>query len=54
MFAASAVVRAHRGRVDAAQSDLRDAERLQATLTDFAPWYEAEVDVLLSRAPRSA
>jgi LuxR family maltose regulon positive regulatory protein len=50
VFAASAAVRAHRGRVESAQDDLQDADRLRGMLTDFAPWYEAEVGVLLSGA----
>lgn len=50
VFAASAVVRAHRGRVEEAQSDLHEAMRLQRELTDFAPWYEAELRILVARA----
>jgi LuxR family transcriptional regulator, maltose regulon positive regulatory protein len=50
VFAASAVVRAHRGRVDAAQSDLQAALRLQTTLIDFAPWYDVELRILVARA----
>ena len=50
VFAASAVVRAHRGRVDDAQSDLRAAMQLQSMLIDFAPWYDAELRVLVARA----
>jgi LuxR family transcriptional regulator, maltose regulon positive regulatory protein len=50
VFAASAVVRAHRGRVEGAQEDLQEADRLRAGFTDFASWYEAEVGVLLSCA----
>jgi LuxR family transcriptional regulator, maltose regulon positive regulatory protein len=50
VFAASAVVRAHRGRVDEARSDLQTALRLQATLVDFAPWYDVELRVLTARA----
>jgi LuxR family transcriptional regulator, maltose regulon positive regulatory protein len=50
VFAASAVVRAHRGRVDEAQRDLRAATRLKATLIDFAPWYDIELRILLGRA----
>jgi LuxR family maltose regulon positive regulatory protein len=50
VFAAAAVVRAHRGRVDDAQSDLQAAVRLQATLIDFAPWYDVELRVLIARA----
>jgi LuxR family maltose regulon positive regulatory protein len=50
VFAASAVVRAHRGRVDEAQGDLQAAMRLQATLIDFAPWYDVELRILMARA----
>jgi LuxR family maltose regulon positive regulatory protein len=50
VFAASAVVRGHRGRVEEAQSDLQEAMRLQPALTDFAPWYEAELRILVARA----
>jgi LuxR family transcriptional regulator, maltose regulon positive regulatory protein len=50
VFAASAVIRAHRGRVDAARADLQEAVRLQAALTDFAPCYDADVSVLVARA----
>ena len=50
VFAASAVVRAQRGRVEEAQSDLHEAMRLQSALTDFAPWYEAELRILVARA----
>jgi LuxR family maltose regulon positive regulatory protein len=50
VYAASAAIRAHRGRVDAARADIDEAVRLQATLTDFAPCYEADVSVLIARA----
>jgi LuxR family maltose regulon positive regulatory protein len=50
VLAVSAVARAHRWRIEEAQCDLRDAARLLATLADFAPWYEAEVHILLARA----
>jgi LuxR family transcriptional regulator, maltose regulon positive regulatory protein len=50
VLAVSAVARAHRWRVKEAQRDLQDAARLLATLADFAPWYEAEVHILLARA----
>jgi LuxR family maltose regulon positive regulatory protein len=49
VFAVSALVRAHRGRVDAAQSDLNDAARLQSLFMDFPPAAEAEVALLLAR-----
>jgi LuxR family transcriptional regulator, maltose regulon positive regulatory protein len=50
VFATSALVRAHRGRVDDAHGDLQVALRLQAMLTDFAPWYEVELRILAARA----
>jgi LuxR family maltose regulon positive regulatory protein len=50
VFAASALVRGHRGRVEDAQSDLEAAMRLQATMVDFAPWYDVELRILLARA----
>jgi LuxR family maltose regulon positive regulatory protein len=50
VFAASALVRAHRGRVDAAQEDFRVARRLRGELTDFAAWYEVELSAVLARA----
>ena len=50
VFAASAAVRAHRGRIDDAGHDLREAVRLQATLTDFTPCFDADVSLLVARA----
>jgi LuxR family transcriptional regulator, maltose regulon positive regulatory protein len=50
VFAAAAVVRAHRGRVDDAQTDLQAAVCLQSTLIDFAPWYDVELRILIARA----
>jgi LuxR family maltose regulon positive regulatory protein len=49
VLAASALVRAHRGRVEEAQRDLADAIGLRAQLTDFAAWYEVELSVVLAR-----
>ena len=49
VLAASALVRAHRGRVEGAQRDLADALALRAQLTDFAAWYEVELSVVLAR-----
>jgi LuxR family maltose regulon positive regulatory protein len=46
VFAVSALVRAQRGRIEEAQDDLCSAKRLAAELTDFAPWYEAELALL--------
>src|SRR3954454_22980127 len=48
VFAASAMIRARRGRVDEAQHDAREARRLLAMLTDFIPWYEAETRLALA------
>ena len=50
VLAASALVRAHRGRVEEAQRDLVTALELRAQLTDFAAWYEVELAILLARA----
>jgi LuxR family maltose regulon positive regulatory protein len=50
VFAASALDRAQRGRVDDAQRDVRQGLRLLATLADFTPWYDAEARLLLARA----
>jgi LuxR family maltose regulon positive regulatory protein len=49
VLAASALVRAHRGRVDGAQQDLAAAMELRSQLTDFAAWYEVELSILLAR-----
>ena len=48
--AVSALVRAHAGRLDEAQRDVRRARRLLAGLGEFAGWYEAEVRVVLALA----
>ena len=50
VFAASALGRAQRGRVDEAQRDMREGTRLLATLAGFTPWYEVEARLLLARA----
>ena len=50
VLAASALVRAHRGRVEEAQRDLAAAHELRAQLTDFAAWYEVELSVVMARA----
>jgi LuxR family maltose regulon positive regulatory protein len=50
VFAVSALVCAHRGRVEAAQTDFHAARRLRARLTDFAAWYMVELDIVLARA----
>jgi LuxR family transcriptional regulator, maltose regulon positive regulatory protein len=50
VFAASAVVRSQRGQVECARSDLQEAARLSERLVDLAPWYEAELRILMARA----
>ncbi len=50
VFASSAAIRARRGRVDAAQDDIRHALGLLSGLVDFAPWYTAEVRVAIAQA----
>jgi LuxR family maltose regulon positive regulatory protein len=50
VFAASAAVRARRGRVEEAQRDADEARRLLGLLTDFAPWYEVETRLALATA----
>ena len=50
VFAASALVRGHRGRVEDAQSDLEAAVRLESTMTDFPAWYDVELRILIARA----
>jgi LuxR family maltose regulon positive regulatory protein len=48
VIAASALVRAHRGRVEEAHRDFCDALDLSSQLTDFAAWYEVELFVVLA------
>ena len=50
VLAASALVRAHRGRVEEAQRDFRVACELRTQLVDFADWYDIELAVVLARA----
>jgi LuxR family maltose regulon positive regulatory protein len=50
VFATSAAVRARRGRIEDARADFTEAARLRERLTDFAPWYEAELEILMARA----
>jgi LuxR family maltose regulon positive regulatory protein len=50
VFAASAFVRAQRGRVEEARADLREAARLAQELVDYAPWFDAELRLLMGRA----
>ncbi len=49
-FAVSALVRARRGRADAAAADAKTAVRLQSGLHEMTPWYEAETRIALARA----
>jgi len=50
VFAASALMRGRRGRVEDARRDLQAALRLQSTMTDFAAWYDVELRILTARA----
>ena len=50
VFAVSALMRARRGRADAAIADAKTAVRLQSGLHEMPPWYEAETHVTLARA----
>jgi len=50
VYAVSALVRAHRERVEAAQDDRRVALELLDRMVDAAPWYAVEVRVALARA----
>ncbi|MEP6952764.1 MAG: LuxR C-terminal-related transcriptional regulator [Solirubrobacteraceae bacterium] len=50
VLGASALVRAHRGRVEEAQRDLHAARELRVELTDFAAWYDIELSIVLARA----
>jgi LuxR family transcriptional regulator, maltose regulon positive regulatory protein len=50
VYAVSALVRAHRDRVEEAQADRRRAIELLTTLVDYVPWYEVETRVALARA----
>jgi LuxR family maltose regulon positive regulatory protein len=50
VFAASAAVRAHHGRVDEAKRDLRCGVELLGPLGDCMPWYGAEARILLAHA----
>ncbi len=49
-LAVSALVRAQRGRVEEAHEDAREAAEALEQLTDVAPWYVIEVQILLGRA----
>jgi LuxR family maltose regulon positive regulatory protein len=50
VFAVSALVLAQDGRVEDASSDARRSAELLQQLADFAPWYEAETELVLARA----
>jgi LuxR family transcriptional regulator, maltose regulon positive regulatory protein len=50
VFAVSALVRAHRDRVEDAQADRRRATDLLTRLVDYVPWYDVEARVALARA----
>lgn len=50
VLAASAAVRARRGRVEEAQEDARRAHALLDGLTDYMPWFAAEAHVALAAA----
>lgn len=50
VFAVSALVRTHEGRVEEAQRDFEHATRLTSLLTDYMPWYEVECRVALAQA----
>ena len=49
VYAVSALIRARRGRPDAAVADVRTAVRLQTGLREMTPWYEAETHITLAR-----
>jgi LuxR family maltose regulon positive regulatory protein len=50
VFAVSAVIRAHRWRIDEARADAAQAVQLRERLTEFAVWFEVELDVMLARS----
>jgi LuxR family maltose regulon positive regulatory protein len=50
VFAVSALLRAHRDRVEDAQADRRRAIELLTQLVDYVPWYDIEVRIVLARA----
>ena len=49
VLATSALVRAHRGRVEAAQQDFHTARRLRGGMTDAAGWHAVELAIVLAR-----
>jgi LuxR family maltose regulon positive regulatory protein len=50
VLAVAALTQAQRGRIQAATDDCADATRLLERMDDFAPWYVAEVRIVLARA----
>jgi LuxR family maltose regulon positive regulatory protein len=50
VYSASAMAFAGGGQVERAQADVADAKRLLLDLTDFVPWFEAQVRLVLARA----
>ena len=50
VLAVAALTEAQRGRVQAATDDCAEATRLLETMDAFAPWYVAEVKIVLARA----
>jgi LuxR family transcriptional regulator, maltose regulon positive regulatory protein len=50
VLAVAAMAQAHLGHIEAAKSDSGEASRLLDAMNDFAPWYVAEVRIVLSRA----
>jgi LuxR family maltose regulon positive regulatory protein len=49
VLAVASAVFAQAGRVDEAKIDARRAAQLAGELTEFAPWYETEIRVVLAR-----
>lgn len=49
-LAVSALVRSRLGQVEAAEKDLALATELAGSLSDFPPWYETEIRIVLARA----
>jgi LuxR family maltose regulon positive regulatory protein len=50
VLAVAAMAQAHLGHIEEAKSDSGEATRLLDAMNDFAPWYVAEVRIVLSRA----
>jgi LuxR family transcriptional regulator, maltose regulon positive regulatory protein len=50
VYAVSALVRAHRDRVEDAQADRRQATELLTQLVDYVAWYDVETRLVLARA----